>query len=259
MKRNTFLNGWIALVLLFSILAGACVKTATPPGTASLTIINAVVGSGDQPLITNFDGGNLLYYNYTAQQLPYGSFSVANQFHFYSGALDLALFHYPDTTVHDSPVLKVKLDIAAGSIYSLFLTGTLASPDTVFTKDQLVYFPPSDSSAAIRFANLSPGSAPVSVNIQGQPNGSEVANLPYKGITEFKRYAATSSVSDPVFEFRDAATGTLIRRYFTFNFSGPGDFYDPNNWLYRNNTISLIGSPTGTVGDVQRTFVIPHF
>jgi hypothetical protein len=100
----------------------------------------------------------------------------------------------------------------------------------------------------IRFVNLSPGSAPVSVDIQGGANGSEAASLPYKSITAFKDYPATPAVSAYTFEFRDLASGALLASYRV------------NSTPYLNYTIALEGIPgVGTGATAQAAYLINNY
>lgn len=224
----------LPLWALFGALL-SCSKEATPPGTASLTIVNAVAGS-DPYLITNFGGTEPLTWYAFGLQVRYGA---AVQSGSYSGMQKLALYHYPDTGAHSTPLYNLNLDLPAKTIHTLFLTGTMAAADTLFTIDAPPYHPPSDSSMGIRFANLSAGSAPVSVNITGRTPGPEAASLPYKGLTGFINYPATDAISDYTFEFRDAASGALIGSCLMPDVNAPSF----NVRRYRNFTLALIGTP----------------
>jgi len=97
--------------------------------------------------------------------------------------------------------------------YSLFLTGTsLSAIDNVLIKETYTRMY-TDSVCGVRFINLAPGSNPISVNLKGSSNGSEVPSLAYKAYSDFVKYAAKSVNATYVFEFRDAATGNLIKSY----------------------------------------------
>lgn len=72
------------------------------------------------------------------------------------------------------------------------------------------------SDLPVRFINLSAGSAPISVNVQGNANGSTVSSLPYKSLTDFMNFATKTANTQYIFEFRDAASGTLLTT-FTWN------------------------------------------
>jgi hypothetical protein len=212
----------------------SCTKEKTFSGTASLTLVNAVPNSTPS-LVTNFSGTDPITYS-SALKVEYSK-SAPNLS--YTGEQRLAIYKYPDTNAHNAPLYDLTLDLQPGTIYSLFLTGTLSSPDTMFTIDTPPYHPFSDSTLGIRFVNLSVGGAPVSVNLVGRANGSEVSGLSYKNITGFAKYSATAAVSKYTFEFRNTATGVLISSI---------DVADINLLLYnkrryRNFTLALIGLP----------------
>jgi hypothetical protein len=231
-----YLAAWLPLAALFS-----CVKSNNPPGTASLTIVNAVAGSN--PLYTNFSTTQALEWYFAAAQISFGS---SEEFSSFSGHQQLAL--YQDTLAQSAPLYNLTLNLPIGTIHSLFLTGTTSAPDTMTTVDAPPYHPASDSSMGIRFVNLSPGSAPVSVDIQGEANGSEAPGLPYKSITAFKDYPVTSAVSAYTFEFRDAASGTLLASYTI------------SSTPYFNYTIALEGLPgVGPGPTAQAAYVINNF
>lgn len=230
-----------------------CKKTpyANLAGGSSLTVVNAVIGS--QNLVTNFtgsDGGKTLspFIYKNAPSIPYENFS---EFGSYSGTTTLSISPVTDTLL---TLWSGTFDLSHNQIHSLFLTGTdTLHIDSLFTLDN----PPvhADSSAGIRFVNLSPGSNPVSIDIQGQSNGSETTSLGYKGITAFKNYAATAAISSYVFEFRDAATGNLLASYtLTGVNNGTGTDTSPNTVRWKNMTIALTGLP-----GAQGTFLINNY
>lgn len=234
--------------LMVSLLM-ACAKDKVAPGTASLTIINAVPDS--RPLVTNFNGGNPFDY-YLAVQLDYKvPFNpLVNRFRSYSGSQPLWLYQYPDTTDKNTPLFKLTLDLPIGATRTLFLTGTVNTPDTVFTNDVLPYHPLGDSTTGLRFVNLSPGSAPVKVVIKNKTGDAEVSSLPFKGVTGFRNYPVNAALEDYVFEFRDAASNTLITSFTTngIHYPLPGGVHQ---WVFRNWTLALVGLPGGTNGQEQ--------
>jgi len=137
------------------------------------------------------------------------------------------------------------LSFSAGSLYSLFITGVdTSSPDFLFVQDTVTQR--TDSTAGIRFINLSAGSNPVSVDIQGQAIGGVVTSLAYKGITNFMSFPATSAISSYVFEYRDATSGSLLASY-TVNGVNTSNEHVSNTVLFRNLTIALIGQPAGGI------------
>lgn len=241
-----------ALLLPAGILS--CHKSATP-ATASLTIINAVVGA--DTIVTNFSGNNGPFAYGMANQLLYGAYSSLNEFSGYLPKQPLSLYLYPDTTAHSTPLFNLTLDLPASAIQTLFLTGTAAMPDTLLTVDHPPYHPVADSSMGIRFVNLSPGSAPVSVNIEGQPAGSTVGSLPCKGITAFVNFAAGTANDHYTFQFRDAASGVLLAAY---TLTGVGSNVYNNLWRNRNITIAFYGLPGVGAGPYsQGVFVINNY
>jgi hypothetical protein len=223
-------------VLISTVLLSCSKQSATP--TASLNLINAVPGSAS--LVTNFNGGSPIVWYKNALKLVYGTSNNTNLALTYQGDQKLAIYSYPDTTDHSTPLFNLDLPLQPGKIHTLFLTGTLTQPDTLFTTDVIPYYPATDSSMGIRFVNLSPGSSPVSINIAGMPNGSEVGSLAYKGITGFKKYPATAaSASKYPVEFRDAATGTLLGSFDVTGINGLAG----NTRRFRNFTLAFMGLP----------------
>ncbi|MGN6177607.1 MAG: hypothetical protein ACTHNW_00385 [Mucilaginibacter sp.] len=229
---------YILLGMVMLMIISACKKEALPKasGAASLTIVNAVNGS--TALIPNFNSGQTLKYFRTAIQIGYGS---SIEFGSYVGNIPLALSDFSDTT---KMVYNHTLNIPAYAIQTLFLAGTLSNVDSFVTTDKVPTLAAADSLCAIRFVNLSPGSNPVSVDIQGKANGSEVSSLAYKSITDFKTYPAKWNISDYNFEIRDASSGVVLA---TYDLSGVnyGDDGDQNQNSVRNHsfTIAFYGLP----------------
>ncbi|HVU94347.1 MAG TPA: DUF4397 domain-containing protein [Puia sp.] len=229
---------WPAVLLAAALFS--CTKTTPLSGSASLTIVNAVAGSN--PLTTNFSKEPAVDW-YT--KLSFGTFQ---EFSCPGGTTSLALYQAPDTLAKSAPLYSLDLELPVNTIHSLFLTGTTSHPDTLFTIDTPPFHAPADSSMGVRFVNLSPGSAPVSVDILGQANGSEVGSLSYKSLSAFRNYAATAAVSAYTFEFRDAASGTLLASYVL----------PPSP--YRNYTIAFEGLPgPGAGATPQGSYLINNY
>ncbi len=91
------------------------------------------------------------------------------------------------------------------------MTGTKEHPEVLYLDD--LPPAPTDSSAGIRFVNLSPGLDHISINIAGQSPGSEVADLPYLQPSSFKKYNARANSNQYVFEMVDKSTGEIILTY----------------------------------------------
>nr|WP_295864162.1 DUF4397 domain-containing protein [uncultured Chitinophaga sp.] len=249
MQRLTYFAASLLMLLLT-----ACAKEKTAPGTASLTIINAVPGS--QPLIGNFSGGSPIHY-YLANQFRYNTFLLSNRMSAYSGRQPLAIYQYPDTTDKSQPLYNLVLDLPIGSMHTLFLTGTLTQPDTLFVSDGVPYHPLGDSSCSFRFVNLSPGSAPVKVTIAQKNGPPVVSSMSYKGLTGFLNYPVNAAQEDMVFEFRDVATDQLITTYRVdgIHYPAPGT---NSPWVYSNYTLALVGLPGGTNGQGQTILSIRY-
>lgn len=246
--NNVFL---FCMALLLTITS--CKKENKLPDLASLNLINAVV---DCPkLITNFKGTEPIDY-YLAGILDYNRADDRNMFSVHAGTQRLGLYKYNDTGSKSKPLYDLTLDLPVGSVHSLFLTGTVSEPEMLLVKDALPYHALADSTMGVRFVNLSKGD-PVSVNIINKANGSEVSQLAYKESTAFTIYPARIDIASYVFEFRDAASGTLITSFTTENKFNPGSpFY--TYWIYRNFTMALVGKPGGVGAEAQSVLVIYH-
>jgi len=263
----------LAAVILLILLATGCTKTIVPaPGSvASLNVVNVLPTS--LPLIPVAYTTEPVTYNSSPPPVAYQKLGGVGAVAYGTNALFVLTsgadnFYTAqknaDTLSNGNGGLKKYmfnsvLNLAAGGAYSLFITGrdTTAS-DYLFVQDDLPYHAPSDSTAGIRFVNLSTGSNPISVNIQGQATGSEASNLAYKGITNFKNYAATYKISSYVFEFRDASSGALISSYTLSSVNG-GSTTSANNVRFKNLTLALIGQPGVTGTYAQKVVQINNY
>jgi hypothetical protein len=217
-------------------------------------------------LVTNFTplalksiGTDSLEFYNTALYIEYGSYQ---EFSSYQGTTSLSLSPITDTSIS---LWIGSFNFAIGKIYSLFFVGMDSLHiDTLLTIDTPPYHAISDSSIGVRFANLSAGSNPVSVDIKGLPPGSEVPSLSYKGITSFNSYTANADApSSYVFEFRDAVSRNLLTSKSSFTMShilnGTGSNSSTNNYRFRNFTIALIGIPGETGSNIQRAILIDDY
>lgn len=217
----------------------ACSKTPVPPGAVSLTIVNTLTTS----LIVNFnEQDSIIYLNRGTNQIIEWNKSLAYSLQSGSQIVNLREVYpvWPGHEWEDHSLLKLLFALPAGTIGSLFIAGTVDDPDTLFVKDVPPDIPLADSSMGIRFVNLSGGKTAVRVNLQGQPDGSEADNLPYKGVTDFRKYPADASAQSYLFEFRDAADGALLA---TCSIPNPGTAGPPNPWRYNNFTIVFSEAP----------------
>jgi hypothetical protein len=245
--KSRFLYFIAGTLMIISVTSCKKNNVGLPSGGSSLTIVNALVGSSS--LVPNFNYNVPLQYYSGAQQIGYAS---AVEFGYHSGNVPLALSDITDTT---HTVFKQVVPLSNNTVSSLYITGTMTAPESFQTTDHPPYHAPADSTVGIRFVNLSPGSNPVSVDIQGGANGSEVTTLAYKSITAFKNYAATYNISSYTFEFRDVTTGALLASYTLsgVNYGDNGD-QNQNNVRWKNITIALSGVP-----GAQGTFQVNNF
>jgi hypothetical protein len=99
-------------------------------------------------------------------------------------------------------------------VYSLFLCGDTLSQDGILIKENIPYR--TDSTAGIRFINLSPNSTPLSITLSTSPTVNEVSNLAYKQYTEFRSYPGLYN-STYTFQIRDASTQSPLAPRTTFS------------------------------------------
>ena len=190
---KTFKNV-LAIILLGGCLYSCKKSDVKLTPLSSLNLTNAVIGDSTVMLNTNT---SLVSNNSFGQ---FGLLAGQSQVKVYAAA-DPAHPYYNQT-----------LATANGSYYSLFLTGaSTGSIDAILIKESYKNY--TDSLCGVRFINLSPDSNPISVDIAGLANGSEVASLAYKAYTTFKQYPATAAASSYNFEVRDAASGNVIATY----------------------------------------------
>lgn len=252
------------LLYFFTALAGfasvaSCTKESIrSDGAASLTIVNALVDTSYRSLMVTSHQLTGVPQTTVSPLIPQAISDDSNEFGFLSGKKNFYLYTVRnDKLVAGPPLLTLNVDFPDGYIGSLFVAGTLKQPDTLLIKDQPLYFPPADSSMGLRFVNLSQGGLPVSVNIRGQANGAEVNGLPFKAVTEFRRYAANAAAGSYVFEFRNSATGALLASFTISNVNNPGTA-SPNLWRYRNFTLVLCGVPGSAVTPPSAFIVKNH-
>lgn len=118
-------------------------------------------------------------------------------------------FVAPDTLAKDLPVFDQELTLANGRVYTLYLAGDAARVDHLLIENKFKYTAASDSVVYMQVTNIS-NDQPISINVKGQPAGSLVSNLAYKKATDFLELKADHRHPSYDFEFRDAATGTLL-------------------------------------------------
>ncbi|MDB5157429.1 MAG: hypothetical protein JWR50_2136 [Mucilaginibacter sp.] len=193
---------YITFVLLAWTLFYSCKKEGLPKvASSALNVVNALA---DQSSVNvNPFGTNIVYS--TFPQLAYQSNQVLT---LSPGNSEIAVNVITDTlhTFYNQNVSTVN-----GGIYSLYLFGQAPTYQTMLLKDNIPAV--QDSSAGVRFINLSPDSQSITINIQGS-NNIEFTNLDFKQISNFKMYSAKANTGGVYnFEVRDAASGTLLYTY----------------------------------------------
>jgi hypothetical protein len=217
----------VAVATLSLIATIACQKTKVVPAPASITVVNAMAeNSSIVPKFGSDTAGR--YYmgpTYGSTMVPvwYGASQLYSPV---AGVTPLLVVPSTDTGF---TIFKGSLTFNSGDIYSLFLSGDTAHADTMLVKDNIPYY--SDSSAGVRFVNLSMGGKALTINLDTDPGNMEFPALGYKGITGFKKYDASPAAGDHYnFEIRDQASGDLLT---TFTWSFP---------RFRNMTVVIAGS-----------------
>ena len=243
------LMGWVICSVWIS-----CSKenSPSPSAVASLNVVNALPTSNPLILVQGPISAAIGQFS-NIYPLSYGSVAVLTP---PRGSETLyALQSDVDTASVSGQggeyMFNSALSFTSGNLYSLFIAGTdTTSPDYLFVQDTIVQR--TDSTVGIRFVNLSTGSNPVSIDMQGQAIGGVVASLGYKGITGFISFPATSAISSYVFEFRDAVSGNLLTSY-TLSRVNTNSPTVANTVLFRSLTIALIGQPAG--GEVAQSCI----
>lgn len=121
-----------------------------------------------------------------------------------------SIYIYPTTdSLH--PYYNKTINTNNGDVYSLFLAGNVATQiDTILVKENIPYR--TDSTAGIRFINLSPNSTPLNITLSTTPTVNEVTGLAYKSYTDFKTYPGMFN-SAYTFQIRDAVTNNVLTTF----------------------------------------------
>lgn len=230
------------LLLLAVVLMSACTKQKTPEGNpATIFLFNAL--ENGTMVRANLSGSHPIKY-ITALPVSARSYSKV-----YSdlAVQPVAFFASADTMPADAPVWSGDLPLERGKIYSLFIVNGSNKGEHVFQEENVPGFK-ADSVTYMRFANMGNGPA-ISVNIKGQPNGSLVSGLNFKGISSYAEIPMNSTVNNITYQVRNAATGDLIAEHTTIDMNL---YIDGNAFLHRAITLVLTGKPGGTGQDMQR-------
>lgn len=261
-------NNGLLIILLFSFGCNKNSGLPTSGGVSALTIVNAVPLSESVIPVINTTMPAFWFSN--TNQIGYGSFF---EYSVKSGMDTISIVQDDGDTMEFRPKSNAMMyynviNVANGGIYSLFLCGKDSSaPDFLFTRDTVPYHIATDSSVGIRFVNLCAGVDPFSVNLEGNPAGSEVSYLSYKGITEFRNYTSNSTTIGYTFVITDAITGDSITNFALTpntnfsNYNGYGlfDYQSGSLLTFKNITIAIFGSSDPSMGDPISTMLIEEY
>lgn len=243
-------------LLSMLVITGSCKKQQTVESNFAVLHIVGII-KDNQYVVTNFKGAQPLSNYLGASRI--GTFQAAfpGKYFITEPQQPLAFYAFPDTMPGSKPVLNMTLQLQKDALYTLFVAGTTSALDTVLVKENLPVIPVKDSVSAVRFVNLMSG-APVSVNLKGQPHGSAIQSLPYKGISAYAHYPIRHYITRYEFEVRDVATGNLLVTYVDEQ-AAPNES-GALNWLSKART-HVIGGTRGTTTGVNRMTVryyYPH-
>ncbi|WP_316818405.1 hypothetical protein [Pedobacter nyackensis] len=164
---------------------------------ASINVVNVAINAGIVKV--NYFGKSINWGSYTGTEasVVYGAnkvYSVVDA----RSEFSLNIVRSTDTT---KSVFNGHLNLTAGSINSLYLTGQSPNYDTVFVKESAfpVY---ADSAFAVRFINLVPNSGDVNVTLASSSTVNEFTGLAYKKQSVFKKYEATYKFPNTYFNFQ---------------------------------------------------------
>jgi len=190
-----------SLLIITTFFLGSCKKdTLIPLSTSSITVVNA---AQEVPSVEiNFADTMSPFYLY---QTPI-SYAAAKNFGILSGTTPFVMVSSADTS---RLLVQSNVNLAPGGIYSLYLLQGGPKPEYLLMQDSVPVF--SDTTAGVRFVNLSPDSKSFSINLAtNDASITEFNNISYKQATSFKSYKALAFRGAYSFEIRDQASGDLL-------------------------------------------------
>ena len=186
------------LLLLFGVIffAGCDKDDGELTPLASLNVSNFVVGGKTVRLGSN-KSDSAVNMNF-------------KQFGLIAGNSNVYLWPTGDSA---NPYYNKIIPTKDGDVYSLFLAGNVTTQiDTILVKENIPYR--TDSTAGIRFINLSPNSTPLNIVRKKTPTVNEVTGLEYKQMTSFMSFPGLYNSAD-TFLIRNAAGTQLAQFNFT--------------------------------------------
>ncbi len=206
----------IAITVLFVAMAACSSDDNDFVPVVSLKVVHSAV---DAPALHVDYFGRDTAITYSIN--PALSFGSNDRFTVAAGENRNILFvNSQDTT---STVLSTTVNLPAGNISTLFLTGRDSNVNTLLLEDQLLQH--SDSTAGIRFINLAPDSQNL---VFEADQGISPVSLGFEEATGFQEVDATASNGSYNFEIQDASGNVLT----TYSTTAP---------VFRNTTLAIIG------------------
>lgn len=199
MKSHKYILTLLLLVPLFF----SCKKDNVLTDLASVNVINATVNVTSARV--NYQGLSV-FYSALNDKVNFGANKV-----YTIPANTLRLMDIVSATDSTISLYHRKIKLGPGNIYSLYLAGQSTAVDTVLLKDNIPYR--ADSTAGVRFINLSYNSTPVNVTLSTTSTVNEFSSVAYKSITDFKTYPALKANTSYVFQVRDGSTNALLVSY----------------------------------------------
>ena len=245
MTRKASSRWMIVIVVIITSLIG-CHKSSSLQGPAAVNIINAIPGS--QPLIPVLGTTAVISSYLNAANVPYGT---AGMYTPLGGSTTIYIVQDAagDTVApegHGTGVFSGAMSFEPYDIYSFFLARDTVGADTMLVRDRIPMFV--DSSAGVRFVNLSAPGQIFAVNVEGGVLGSEVSSLPYKGITSFIPHPGDSGPE-------------TIGYLFVIRDQG-GDSLTSFLWMpmaFKSNTLVITGSPDSSGVRALSVFAVNNY
>jgi len=231
MRTSRLITASIAASLVTAL---ACQKVKFPAAPASFTVVHAMFNGNSIVPKFGTDTANRYYVGSTGGntmvRVGYGGSQLYSPV---AGTSPLSVVPITDTGFK---IFNGNIALQSGAIYSFFLSGDTAHADTLLVKDEIPYY--ADSSAGVRFVNLSVGGKALTINLTSDTTLTPVATLGYRQLSGFLKYPANMAVGGSYsFDIRDQATGDLLA---SCSWSYP---------RFKNSTIVIAGStdPSGTL------------
>ena len=247
----------IAVILPVILMFTACSKEEPFVGSPSTVQLFNALDDGTE-LYVDLSGRRPMEFNTALRITNKQYYDVrTNSIYIKQPQQPLELWSTSDTSTHDSPLISANLELEEKSFYSMFVFGNKTAAEFLLHKDEIPALKANDSVTFFRFANFG-NARPISVNLKGEPAGSFIQSLPYKGIGEFTEMNARTAVGQYEFEIRDQASEELLAVFIADNFGYNNGSVVINKWYNRSNTLVLTGQYNGTGPNQQIVYLMNH-